>query len=242
MDQQQAPKPKTEVSGRRLNHPEMDLIEEAYLIQNDLRGCIDTMQIWYHEYANLPNPDRKQIAIGGALFRDAIVQFIACFDKGAPYYLDEAELYGSDPAKMEGFKWMHNIRTAYAAHRYGAFRQCCVLAFRGFDVDFSGLGPIFNSYRWPQPDEGSQGMIHLMMMALEHIDAKIKTLHDKLFAVVQTLTKEEFENLPIGKAYMLPPEKERISRRDIQRAVVSGQAPTRSPRNSKRPPSDKKPK
>lgn len=239
-DQQQFPDPNSPnwLTSRRLNHPETEALEEAYLIQHDIRGCIDAIQIWYCDYASIPDPDRKQNAIGGALFRDAIVQFISCFDNSnKKYRLDESELYGDDPAKMAGFKWMLDVRNAYAAHRHGAFRQCCILAFRDIEKDLSGLGPLVNFYRWPEPS-GYAGMLHLMSIALQHIDAKVQRLHDKLFAVVKALTKEEFEAMPVAKGYVLPGGDEAMTRRDLQRARVSGKGPKRTSRTSKRRPSE----
>jgi hypothetical protein len=119
-----------EMDPRTIDHPVTEALGEALLLQKDIQTSIDAINIWHDYYAEKPDRTSIDKIIELSLFRDAVVQFIGCFDKSNKYRLDETEIYGADPNGLPYFQWMNNIRNAYAAHKHGAQRQALIGVMR----------------------------------------------------------------------------------------------------------------
>ncbi|MEZ2143650.1 hypothetical protein AAE026_15410 [Bradyrhizobium sp. DN5] len=52
---------------------------ENLLLQNDMQRALATMECWQRRFASSSDPEERLIA--ASLFRDAIIQFVGCFDK-----------------------------------------------------------------------------------------------------------------------------------------------------------------
>jgi hypothetical protein len=52
---------------------------ENLLLRNDVRECLAAMECWERRFASKSDPEDR--LIGASLFRDAITQFVGCFDK-----------------------------------------------------------------------------------------------------------------------------------------------------------------
>lgn len=224
---------------RRLDHPATDAMGELLLLQYDIRCSIDAIGLWYHKYAGKTNPPREEEVIGNALFRDAVVQFIGCFDKKGlrAHSLDEKKIYGPHDGTLDYFHWLFEMRNAYAAHKYGAYRQCSVGVF--IDPKTGTHGVSFHPQFWATPaKEGGPDLINFMFLTLQHVDATIDELQKVLLAEAKNLTEEQFKALPIAKNFILPPGQEAMSRADIRRAVIGGRSPSKKNRRSKDLPSE----
>ena len=101
-------------------------LAELQIIRADLKAALDTLSLWFSKYA----PQTNQLSDEGRLisqsfFRDSLVMFVGCFDKtAASTSLSETAIYGSVRGGLAYFKWLKDIRDAYAAHKFGPFRQC----------------------------------------------------------------------------------------------------------------------
>jgi hypothetical protein len=107
---------------RKLNTPLAHEVAEHVLLQEDMKSSLDAMRLWSEKYAERL-PGTEEGIIGKSLFRDAIIQFVGCFDKSAKYPLSPDDVYGPTN-NLPLFEWFKNMRDAYAAHKFGAQRQC----------------------------------------------------------------------------------------------------------------------
>jgi hypothetical protein len=128
---------------KALNTPLAKEYAENLLLQADMRRSLDAMECWERRFAGAS--DLEDRLIGASLFRDAIVQFVGCFDKSAQFPLSAEAIYGADPSGLASFQWFKDTRDAYAGHKFGAQRQCVV----GVVVKNSqrGFGHLVANYR-----------------------------------------------------------------------------------------------
>src|SRR5689334_22406386 len=89
---------------------------ENLILQQDIQNSLEAMRIWHEKYASATEPESRIIA--QSLFRDAIVQFVGCFDKTSHYPLSVEAIYRHDPNGMASFQWFKDVRDAYAGHKF----------------------------------------------------------------------------------------------------------------------------
>jgi hypothetical protein len=110
---------------KELKFAEAKELAELLLLQHDVQASIAAMEIWGAKYAEKELSGEDTI-IAAALFRDAIVQFMGCFDTSAQFKLRQDVVYAGVDGGPEYFQWLKDIRDAYAAHKFGRLRQAVV--------------------------------------------------------------------------------------------------------------------
>jgi hypothetical protein len=209
---------------KQLDTPAAKELAETILLQLDINSSISAMQIWTSK--NTPNEEQSadDATICESLFRDAIIQFVGCFDKSAKYPLIRDEIYGAANGGDSYFQWLQDIRDAYAAHKFGALRQCIVGVLIDPVTGMIGQGHLSSIYQGPtSPSDGLQ-IISFMRIGAEFVNKKIKVLQEKMLSEAKQLSPEQLENLPIATAFGIDPTEIRKSRREIQR-IRSGKPP-----------------
>ena len=159
---------------RSLDTPNGRLYAEWALLLQDLGVCLEVAELWktrsQEEEAEV---DRM---ISASLFRDAVVRFIACFDKEALVCLDAAELYEHPRIKggMDYFRWLSGIRDTWIAHRHGAYRQAhAVVAIEEGTGKLIGVGTHIVSvvsYDYA----GKDGFIALIRIAIHYAEKRVE--------------------------------------------------------------------
>jgi hypothetical protein len=114
--------PKSDLPIRELNSPLARELAEIELLSHDVETAFYEIELWR---SNPPRASmtREERAVSISLFRDAIVQFIGCFDKTAEFSLRKEDIY-KEPDELEFFQWLQDLRDAFAAHKFGPYRQC----------------------------------------------------------------------------------------------------------------------
>jgi hypothetical protein len=178
---------------------------ELLIRQMDIYSSINTMKLWYEKYASETQSsdsskwDSEPTIIMVSLFRDALIQFIGCFGKDRRVSLNAEEVYGQDPNGLSSFQWHKDMRDAYAAHNFGAQRQCSVGVFIDPTTGAIRIASQLAFYQGPLKDVGPR-MISFMTIAADFIDAKVNQVRDQLVAFAQTHTHDEINRMPLAQA------------------------------------------
>lgn len=185
---------------------------ENLLLQNDMQGALATMECWQRRFAS--SSDREERLIAASLFRDAIIQFVGCFDKTAQFPLSADEIYGGDPDELSAFQWFKDTRDAYAGHKFGAQRQCVVGVV--LKEGQRGVGRLMAIYRGQHKSDGDV-MRGFMQTAANHLDTRVDELGKKLEKEVTKLSIEEINKLKDATARTLRMGEARFTRADLNR-------------------------
>jgi hypothetical protein len=161
---------------------------ENLLLQNDMHGSLATMEVWQRKFAS--SKDLEERLIGASLFRDAIVQFVECFDTTAQFPLSAQDIYGHDPEGVRSFQWFKDTMDAYASHKFGAQRQCVVGVILKADGQ-RGIGHLAATYRGQNKEDGDQ-LRGFMQTAADFLDGRTEQLLLRLIDEVQKMTDAEF--------------------------------------------------
>ena len=182
-----------EIRLRTLSTPAATRLAELYLHQHDIEGSIKALELWSRSFEGLPEEDAN--AIRASLFRDAIVQFVGCFDRtDKEHRLAFENLYqGVDKADAY-FGWLKDLRDAYAAHRFGPLRQVAVGAAE-LPNGKHALGLLRNVFMGPHQEEGPR-LRAFMQIASKALSEKITELNEQVLQEVTSMTSQEFESLP----------------------------------------------
>jgi hypothetical protein len=84
---------------KKLDTPLAKELAENYILRDDMRTSIATLTLWTEKFAEIPTGTESGL-IGQSLFRDAIIQFVGCFDKTSPFPLSAKAIYGIDPSRL----------------------------------------------------------------------------------------------------------------------------------------------
>jgi hypothetical protein len=185
---------------------------ENLILQQDMRTGLETMKLWHEKYASATGPEDK--IVSKSLFRDAIVQFVGCFDKTSRYPLSAEAIYGHDPSGMSSFQWFKDVRDAYAGHKFGAWRQCVVGVIERDGQ--RGVGHILATFRGQQKEDGDQ-LRGFMQTAAAYLDANVDRLHEAVKKSVEAMKPDEIASLRDATARTLKMPEARFTRADLNR-------------------------
>jgi hypothetical protein len=197
---------------KALDTPAAKEYAENILLVMDMRESIAAMECWERRFAESTDPEDALIAL--SLFRDAIVQFVGCFDKTAKFPLDAKTIYGDSEGGVESLQWFKDIRDAYAAHKFGAQRQCSVGV-----VSHDGqrdVGQIWARYRGQTKAEGPM-LRGFMQKAADYLVAHMQELGKKVQEEIRQMSDEDVAKLSDAGTRTLKMEEARFTRADLDR-------------------------
>lgn len=197
---------------RALNTAVAEEYAENLILQQDMRASSETMKLWHEKYASATGPEDWIIA--KSLFRDAIVQFVGCFDKTARYPLSAETIYGHDPNGMSSFQWFKDVRDAHAGHKFGAWRQCVVGVIEHDGQ--RGVGHILAAFRGQQKEDGD-ALRGFMQTAAAYLDANVDRLREAVKKSVEAMKPDELASLNDASARTLTMPEARFTRADLNR-------------------------
>ena len=186
---------------------------ESLILQHDMRTSLAAMNLWKEKFASQEAPEESLLA--QSLFRDAIVQFVGCFDKTAQFPLLAEEVYKDNADGLSLFAWFKDVRDAFASHKFGAFRQCVVGVVESGGQ--RGLGQIMAVYSGQSKEDG-EILLAFMNVAAIHLDDRVTRLRTALMEYVGLLKMEEIAKLPDASARTLKMPEARYTRADLRRS------------------------
>jgi hypothetical protein len=201
---------------KELATPDAKELAEMFLLQQDLASSFQAMKLWHERYWRKENPTPEDTLIANSLFRDAILQFIGCFDRTAQYRLSVQDVYKSTQGATEYFSWLQDIRDAYIAHKFGPDRQCAVGVFSDSKGTVISIGHFVSVYAGPS--EGARDLIEFIAIAGRYLNSRIEDLHAQVLAAAKAMSKEDLNALPIARAYGVGPNDTRMSREKFKRS------------------------
>lgn len=215
---------------KRLNTATANELAELILLQHDIGSCLNAMKLWSERFANRDSMSQEEQTIAQSLFRDAIVQFIGCFDRTAKYRLFPDDVYQDIDGGIEYYNWLKDIRDAYAAHKFGPLRQCVVGVF----LDTTGtkaltVGDLVHIYMGPA-DNGGPMIFNFIRIASRHLDEKIEKLQKEMLLEVQGMSPEALSALPNARTHGVDPGDVRQSRAEFDRSVSGTPSDTKRDR------------
>jgi len=188
---------------------------EALLTQRDLQHSLASLTLWTQKSAATDTPDPETRTVLGSLFRDGIILFTGCFDK-TKHPLTLTEVYPNVKGADAYLKWMTDLRNSYAAHRYGAARQCVVGVMVDPDLGYAGYGHFAAVYHGPQRS-GHQDLLSFVSMAVRFVDAKVASLGARFDAEARAMSLDELLKAPLAGIHGLGPEEMGMSRGQLKK-------------------------
>jgi hypothetical protein len=192
-------------------------LSEYALLQRDIADAFNAFTLWFDKYAGRKyelTPEEQLISL--ALFRDSIVMFVGCFEANQYVSLSPSEVYSSTNGSLAFFEWLKNIRDSYAAHKFGAFRQCVT----GITVDESGaimgVGRRLQIYAGFVV-EGRDDVLSIVKMAGRAVNMKVRELSSQVLAEAKAMSPAQLAALREAKTYDVEPHEVRLSRRRFRR-------------------------
>ena len=187
-------------TARLLDTPNGRLYAEWSLLLTDLKECLKIAELW--KSISQARESESDLVVAASLFRDAVVRFMACFDKGMPVRLDANKLYA--PPHTEGgeefVRWLSSLRDTWIAHRHGVSRQShATVTVDEATGELIGVGVLIMSLVSYDYEKAS-GFIRLIQMAISHAEKRERELLEKISNEVKTMYPAQLLRLPIAKA------------------------------------------
>lgn len=196
-------------------------LSEMLLTKMDLANSLASLTVWVEGYTtDVKQEDQHVKAIRGSLFRDAITQFVGCFDSKNAFPLIAETVYPNVEGIRPYFRWLRDLRNSYTAHRHGSARQCVV----GVLVDptsgkYRGHGNLFTIYAGPS-QQGHAQLLSLVRMAIGYVEGKIAILQQQFETEAAAIPQEELLKLPFAAVQPQEATSMAKSRGAIQKRIV----------------------
>ena len=183
---------------RRLDTRTGRLFAEWQLLLHDLESCREVVLLWQAKSQEEKTPTNKVLV--ASLGRDAVVQFMACFDEATEVRLDANELYAPPRTcgGIEYFRWLSTLRDTWIAHRHGVSRQIYTAIFVAEDTGtVHGVGEssaIIASYVYAEGDS----FLPVIDIALAHATHQVEQYEQAVWAEVESMTPDQRLALPLA--------------------------------------------
>jgi hypothetical protein len=209
----------TDLIPRETGLPVARELAEMLLTQSDLANSLASLKLWVEGYAPKGDPDQRTTAIRGSLFRDAITQFVGCFDSKNAFPLIVETVFPEVEGIGPYFRWLRDLRNSYTAHRHGSARQCVIGAL----VDpvsgaYLGRGQLFTIYAGPG-EEGHAPLISLIEMAIRFVDTRIAALTEQFDREAGAIAPADLLKLPPAGVQPQGPQSMSKSRGDVRKGM-----------------------
>jgi hypothetical protein len=207
---------------RLLPGPEAKELAELHLLHHDLDHAVKAIRLLVDAFGEREFTEAEQIMRLG-LYRDAVVQFVACFDGSAPLFLQVADIYSDDANASSSFHYLKTLRDTFAAHRNGPARQCAVGVIPG-PTGPRGTGHLKMVLH--VPDSNQLKHTHdFISKARQHVLQRLEILDQQLRAAAMAMSREEILALPSASTRNANPKEMRLSRERFGRTFRPSSAP-----------------
>lgn len=199
--------------GRELTTDEAIALGEWHLILHDLQTAERNVQLLQKVYTG-PNMGPETHTIAEALFRDAIIQFMACFGDPKKYLLTVEEVYAGRSGALTDMQYLRDLRDTFAAHNFGPMRQAYIIVTPGEDA--SALRPLRLVYSLPIPAT-LPAYAALIRSAQKAAADKILAVHAVVVEQLIALGLDGIAVLPLVSLRTAQPDEMRQSRKAFRK-------------------------
>lgn len=199
---------------KMLKSPLAHELAETVLLLDDVRHSFGAMSLWFQKYTPRDGMSKAEDIIADSLLRDAIVQFIGCFDSSASVHLDPAVVFSGIEGGVEFFGWLKDIRDAYAAHKFGALRQSVAGAIIDPANTVIGIGYLVQK-SFPIPSESKKDVLSCFGATGRYLEKQVQELQDALLAEAQAMSAKDLLALENARTYALKSSEYRDSRNAV---------------------------
>jgi len=187
--------PPEATKAKRLETASAEELAEMIIHRECLAEGIKALKLYFAKLKGNDQPtDEDDATIRTALFRDGIVQVMACFTTNASKrdrYLLPSEAFAGIEGWGDMYKWMHEYRDGYAAHNFGPRRMAEAVVMLDRETnDVVGVGD-FSLITVGEGIEAEKSIAQFCMAALRHCEARIADLRDRLMAEAKAMSPEE---------------------------------------------------
>lgn len=203
---------KTDLTGThlfcKLESKEFRTLAEWYLLSKDLKNCLKTAETLK---TFLTTQDKQ--GVSGSLFRDTVVRFVACFDKGTPVHLVAEDIFKDYSNGMEFYRWIKDLRDFCIAHRTGSGKHTSFgVIVHGRTGKLLGFGSQVVSHSHECP-ENADCLVRAIGLALSYVEKQIHSLEPIVIAQVKEMPSHSRLRLPIAGIKSPSPDELRMGRR-----------------------------
>ena len=180
-----------------LAFPEARLLTELWVLEANVKHSVTALKLLHDNYCHDTSNDEEGRTIAAALYRDAIVQFMSCFDfkkNKRGVLLDSDEVYSSVDGGSEYFKMIKDTRDAFAAHSFGMLRQLLLGVYLDDSGKIGGFERLNVSFTVPTK-EGVVECIKFMSFTGSALVKKINDLGLIVKAKAEAMSLEELATL-----------------------------------------------
>lgn len=167
---------------------------ELTLLKANLEHAIKAMSLYY-EIDDGHQPGQTFDVVKPSLFRDAIVQFVACFHpEGKNYHLIPDDVYAGDAEALKRYDILFDWRNSFAAHNFGILRQgAAAIAIQSDGYHLAILD--FRTYGLSGHTRDE--ILPLFQNAIDNNDARIAGVAKVVTEQFHAMTHEETVALPL---------------------------------------------
>jgi hypothetical protein len=203
---------------RLLPSSEARALAELHLLHDDLAHAVQAIRLLVDLFGAREFTEAEQ-TIRLSLYRDALVQFTACFDGTTPLFLRVPDVYPGDPNAPSYFESLKALRDTFAAHRGGPSRQCAVGVIAGPSGPL-GIGHL--KVRLHVPELLELKYTHdFILKAKKHVQQRRDDLEKHVRIAAMAMSKEEILALPGAHGYNVLPNEMRLGRERFVRKRAS---------------------
>lgn len=208
--------------GGEIATPEALELAEYILIAGDLDASLIGIRAVRTSIGAIAS--KEALAICEAIFRDAIVQFVGCFDIPKQPCLSSEAVFGANATTAESFRFMKDLRDTYAAHRFGPQRQCFIIVREREDGSGHEVGNYRVSFSMPHDDvlPEYERMVRIAQRAIQ-----------KKIAAASSIVEQQVRDLGAEGVAKLPPVRVKVPEhhelRMSRRSFRAGGSPRRGP-------------
>lgn len=170
---------------------------ELQIISRCIEEASLALKMYFVRFQHGLPENEEEAAIRRALFRDGLIQIMACFSTNPnkrDRYLIPSEAFDGQQGWEPFYKWMLDLRDGYAAHNFGAQRLADSIVFLDSDTgQVAGVGII--TVGFDGPSEGEASFSAFCGTAMRHAKSRMEQASAKLLAEAQALSKAELEAL-----------------------------------------------
>jgi hypothetical protein len=205
---------------KEFDSPTTTALAEMILLRADLQITQATMTLLIEKYSGDYAEGTDNYIIASSLYRDAIVRFMSCFEKGR-FNLERDLIYPTNAAGPHAFfDYLKDIRDSSAAHRFGANRQCIVGPAVHPDQALA-IAHLVGTIG-PPNKKGLSDIRELMRPALNFALAEEKRLTELLFAEASKLSLDQIKHLPVAHIIEVDASRTRETRKEIKQGANAG--------------------
>ena len=223
-------------SAKKLETPSCHEFVEMNIIHECLLEAAAAFGLYYDRLRLGDAETAAEKTIRKALFRDGLIQFMACFHTTPRLrgrYLVPAEAFSSVNGWEEAFSWLYDLRNNYAAHIHGVSRLGEVAAhFDPETKDVLAIGRLHMT-RLPPGLENEEPIKRLCGLAFANVNQRIEQLDNQISEEADGLTLEQ--KAALGELTLTVSDDLHLGR-DEYRKKLGGRSKAPRRRNRQEPP------